>query len=112
MWEYPQGGSNHFPQVAKSQARYANRPGVVNGILLPWALIAQEPAQDRDTRLRFWANESKRMRRHKAKVPVLMAKQLRQRGHGRISRWRFKTDPIPPGKYFVDLFAVRSSTPE
>jgi RNA polymerase sigma factor (sigma-70 family) len=25
---------------------------------------------------------------------------------------RFKTDPIPPGKYFIDLFAVRSSTPE
>jgi RNA polymerase sigma factor (sigma-70 family) len=25
---------------------------------------------------------------------------------------RFKTDPMPPGKYFADLFAVRSSTPE
>jgi RNA polymerase sigma factor (sigma-70 family) len=25
---------------------------------------------------------------------------------------RFKTDPLPPGKYFADLFAVCSSTPE
>jgi RNA polymerase sigma factor (sigma-70 family) len=25
---------------------------------------------------------------------------------------RFKTDPIPPGKYSINLFAVRSSTPE
>jgi thiol-disulfide isomerase/thioredoxin len=25
---------------------------------------------------------------------------------------RFKTDPMPPGKYFINVFAVRSSTPQ